>query len=63
VHEHSFEGSVEYPQGHGCVAFSFLGYDPFPLSATTAGEKIKSYRRKSGLSIKKLARIIGIDPA
>jgi len=41
---------------------AFLGYDPFPETASTLGQKIKQYRRKKGLSIKKLAREMGIDP-
>ena len=42
--------------------FEFLGYDPFPLSTAAAGEKIREYRRKNGLSIKKLAKILHVDP-
>jgi len=40
----------------------FLGYDPINKQFNTFGEKIKAYRRKRGLSIKKLARILRIDP-
>ena len=41
----------------------FLGYDPFPRTATSIGQQIKQYRRKNGMSIKKLALRLGIDPA
>jgi len=40
----------------------FLGYDPFPNSAESVGEKIKQYRRKKDFCIKKLARMLSIDP-
>ena len=40
----------------------FLENDPFPGMAITMGERIKQYRRKQGLSIKKLAKILDIDP-
>jgi transcriptional regulator with XRE-family HTH domain len=39
----------------------FLGYDPLPDSAPTTGQQIKLYRRKHGLSIKILAKILNID--
>ncbi|MBI1804137.1 MAG: helix-turn-helix transcriptional regulator [Ignavibacteriae bacterium] len=41
---------------------TFLGYDPVPETATTLGQKIKLYRRSRGLSMKKLAKKLGIDP-
>jgi DNA-binding XRE family transcriptional regulator len=40
----------------------FLGYDPFSNTAKSVGEKIRQYRRYKGLSIKKLARDLGVDP-
>ena len=40
----------------------FLSYDPLPNSESTVGQQLKQYRRKKGLSIKKLARDLGIDP-
>ena len=40
----------------------YLGYDPFPAIVATFGEKINQYRRKQGLSIKKFAKILSIDP-
>ena len=42
--------------------FEFLGYDLLPESGPAFGDKIKLYRRKHGLSIKKLACTLGIDP-
>lgn len=43
--------------------FEFLGYDPFRVLATTFSQKLKEYRRKNGLSIRKFAQILGVDPA
>ena len=39
----------------------FLGYVPFKTDGETIGERIKSYRIKSGLSQKKLSKIWGVD--
>lgn len=41
----------------------FLGYSPFEASGQSLGERLCNYRRKTGLSQKKLAREIGIDPS
>ena len=41
----------------------FLGYSPLETSGQSLGERLRDYRRKSGLSQKKLAREIGIDPS
>ncbi|MEE9214079.1 MAG: helix-turn-helix transcriptional regulator [Thermodesulfobacteriota bacterium] len=41
----------------------FLGYVPFDTSNMSVGEKIVSYRRLLGLSQKKLAHRLGIDPS
>ena len=38
----------------------FLGYYPFP-EPQTLGERILSYRRHNGISVKRLARQIGVD--
>ncbi|MBI1807804.1 MAG: transcriptional regulator [Ignavibacteria bacterium] len=40
----------------------FLRYDPFRDKTQLPGEKIKYSRKRHGLSIKKLARMLGIDP-
>ena len=40
----------------------FLGYDPLQGDATNIGEKIKRYRIQKGLSLRKLAKELGIDP-
>ncbi len=40
-----------------------LKYVPFDTSAKTIGEKIVAYRRLLGLSQKKLAHRLGIDPS
>ena len=41
----------------------FLGYIPFDTSNQTLGDKIIIYSKLSGLSQRKFARIIGIDPS
>jgi transcriptional regulator with XRE-family HTH domain len=41
---------------------NFLGYDPVQSNATTLGEKIKKHRIQKGLSLRKLAKALGIDP-
>jgi len=40
----------------------FLGYVPFDTSTLSVGEKIVIYRRLLGLSQKRLAQHLGIDP-
>jgi transcriptional regulator with XRE-family HTH domain len=41
----------------------FLGYNPGPTrEGLTFGERIKMYRKTHGLSQKKLARQLGVDP-
>jgi transcriptional regulator with XRE-family HTH domain len=40
----------------------FLGYIPFEIEGTSQGERIKLYRKIRGISQKKLAREIGVDP-
>ena len=42
---------------------SFLGYGPFEASGESLGERLLDYRKQSGLSQKKLAKAIGIDPS
>ncbi len=41
----------------------FLGYVPFDTSTKSVGEKIVLYRQLHGLSQKKLANQLGIDPS
>ena len=41
---------------------TFLGYNPLDLKVGTFGEKIKLFRLINGVSQKKLAKRIGIDP-
>ena len=41
----------------------FLGYSPFKSSAASLAERLIHYRMSHALSQKKLARLIGIDPA
>jgi transcriptional regulator with XRE-family HTH domain len=41
----------------------FLGYNPFRTNQNSSiGESIKAYRLKNGLSQKKLAKLLRIDP-
>jgi DNA-binding transcriptional regulator YiaG len=40
--------------------FRFLGYDPFP-EPKTLPERLMSKRRKLGLSVKRAAKLIGVD--
>ena len=39
---------------------AFLGYAPFP-EPTSVAEQLKAYRRRTGWSVKRLARHLGID--
>ena len=41
----------------------FLGYEPYDTSNKTLGDKILIYRKLHGLSQKKFARLLGIDPS
>ena len=41
----------------------FLGYSPLEASVQSLEERLRDYRRKYGLSQKKLAKEIGIDPS
>ncbi len=42
----------------------FLGYDPRTKhKSKSIGEQIIQYRRENGLSKRKMARILGIDPS
>lgn len=40
----------------------FLGYELLESNATTLGEKIRQYRVQKGLSLRKLAKELGVDP-
>jgi transcriptional regulator with XRE-family HTH domain len=40
----------------------FLGYDPLQSNPSTLGERIKQYRIQKGLSLKRLAKELGVDP-
>jgi len=42
---------------------AFLGRDPCARPSDTLGQRLIAYRQKMGLSQKKLARQLGIDPA
>jgi transcriptional regulator with XRE-family HTH domain len=41
----------------------FLGSDPFDKSSENVADRIKGFRRQHGLSQKKLASLLGIDPS
>jgi len=40
----------------------FLGYEPISRTPSGLGERIRTYKYKQGVSIKKLAEILGVDP-
>ena len=40
----------------------FLGHNPLQSNATTLGERIKQYRIQKGLSLRRLAEELGVDP-
>ncbi len=42
--------------------FEFLGYNLFAETGHTIGEEIRIYRQKHGLSLRKLAKRLEIDP-
>ncbi|MFI5253101.1 MAG: multiprotein-bridging factor 1 family protein [Bacteroidota bacterium] len=42
--------------------YDFLGYIPRDGNATDLAEKIKQYRIHKGLSLRRLAKELGIDP-
>jgi transcriptional regulator with XRE-family HTH domain len=42
---------------------NFLGYDPLGPLPRSIGERLLKYRKRHGLSQKKLAKILAIDPA
>ena len=43
--------------------FAFLGYDPFRAHVTSLGGMIRQYRVQKGLSLRKFAKELGVDPA
>jgi len=43
--------------------FGFLGYCPFELDASTFAGKIKAYRYLNGLTQKRFAKLMNLDPA
>ena len=60
-------GNWERQRTHPEIRFitriiEFLGYDPFP-EPESFPEKLKTYRLRMGLSQRKLAAKLGIDPA
>ena len=42
--------------------FEFLGYSPFESNALSLGDQIKAYRIQEGLSLMRMAKILGVDP-
>jgi transcriptional regulator with XRE-family HTH domain len=41
----------------------FLGYNPFQFETETLGGKVKYYRYQKGLSQKRFAKLLGVDPS
>jgi len=42
---------------------AFLGYNPFQIETETLGGKVKHYRYQKGLSQKRFAKLLGVDPS
>ena len=42
---------------------SFLGYNPYKIDSETLGGRVKLYRHLKGLSQKKFARVMCVDPS
>lgn len=40
----------------------FLGYFPFGNNVLSLPDQIKAYRIREGLSLRKIAKILGVDP-
>ena len=40
---------------------AFLGYDPFPTTPSSTAERLVDWRRARGLSVKRAARLCGVD--
>lgn len=45
------------------LIFGFLGYCPFELDISTSIGRIKAYRYLNGLSQKRLAKMVDVDPS
>ncbi len=56
----TWEQGVRPGAKHWPAIIAFLGYDPSP-QPETAGERIRSARRKAGLTAQALAKVIGCD--
>jgi len=61
---------TNWEKGRSCPAIrfkpnilKFLGYDPIQQEIKSPGQQIRQIRRVRGLSIRKLALKLGIDPA
>ena len=61
---------INWEKGHHRLALhlrpriiEFLGYDPYPPIAETAGQKMRAKRHGLGLSIKQMAQRMGVDEA
>ncbi|MBI1805210.1 MAG: helix-turn-helix transcriptional regulator [Ignavibacteriae bacterium] len=44
------------------ATLQFLGFDPSALQAKTLGERLFIYRKSHGITQRKLAMQIGVDP-
>ena len=42
--------------------FEFLGYFPFESNALSLRDQVKAYRIREGLSLRRMAKILGADP-
>ena len=55
------KGKTDPPIACMPAIIAFLGYDPGPVPETLA-ERMRHYRRVSGLSIKEASKRLGVDP-
>jgi DNA-binding XRE family transcriptional regulator len=44
------------------IIIEFLGYNPLQSNTTTLCERLKEYRILKGLSLRRLAKELGLDP-
>ena len=59
---YNWENNISKPQIHLLPKIiEFLGYVPFDFQEETMGDKIIGYRKKKGLTQKKLAQILAVN--
>ena len=59
---YNWENKRSYPKiMHFPAIIAFLEYDPLEVNDGSLAEILKSYRKRHGISVKKLAPLIGVD--